>query len=92
MGEGFDLIGKKKKDIREKLAERDAMIAKKQPAQEIILDQIKPEDPFSLIKNIVFARVPYDIDMETLSMNLHDAFMHENYLNLSELIKKRQLM
>jgi len=31
MGEGFDLIGKKKKDIKEKLAERDAMLAKKQP-------------------------------------------------------------
>jgi len=92
MGEGFDLIGKKKKEIREKLAERDAITLKKQPVQEVILDQTKPDDPASLIKNIIFARIPYDIDMETLSMNLCDAFMHENYLNLSELIKKRQLM
>ena len=91
MTEGFDLIGKRKKFIKERLAEREVNAIKK---PEIILDnpQAKIDDTTQLIKNIVFARDPSNIDVETLSMNQRDAFMHENYLNLGELIKRRELM
>jgi hypothetical protein len=91
MTDGYDLIGKRKKFIKEKLAEREANAVKK---PEIILDnpQAKIDETTHIIKNIVFARDPSNIDMETLSINQRDAFMHENYLNLGELIKRRELM
>lgn len=91
MTEGYDLIGKRKKFIKEKLAEREANAIKK---PEIILDNplAKIDDTTHIIKNIVFARDPYNLDMETFSINQRDAFMHENYLNIGELIKRREFL
>jgi hypothetical protein len=44
------------------------------------------------ITNIVFARDPTVLDPQSKSIELMEAFQHQNYLDVKDLVKKRELL
>jgi len=50
------------------------------------------DDTTTEITNIVYARDPSILDSETGMIYQKDAFMHENYLDVKNLVKKRELL
>lgn len=56
------------------------------------MNQAKIDDTTTEILNVVFARDPSMIDPQTGSINQRDAFMHENFLDVRNLVKKRELL
>jgi hypothetical protein len=45
-----------------------------------------------MIKNVVFARDPTILEEDKSSVNRDDAFQHENYLDVKNLIRTRELL
>ena len=44
------------------------------------------------ITNIVFARDPTLLDPDTKSIEVYEAFQHTNYLDVKNLVRKRELL
>jgi len=57
------------------------------------LDQIpKIDDSTTQISDVVFARDPSIIDKDTNTVDQLEAFQHHNYLDVKNLVKKRELL
>lgn len=84
MGEGFDLIGRKNM-MRENREKRRGFEAGKDNEQEAKMD-----DTTHVINNIVFARDPKIFDTKTGYVNQRQAFVHENLLDIKQLIRNNE--
>jgi len=52
----------------------------------------KIDETTQMIKNVVFARDPTIVEADKSSVNRDDAFQHENYLNVKNLIRTQELL
>ena len=52
----------------------------------------KIDDTTTEITNIVFARDPSILDTESGTVYQRDAFQHENYLDVKNMVKKREML
>lgn len=91
MGEGYDQVGKKNmmRENREKRAKYEQ--SKKDTAMrkglELDDDQAKMDEFTHIIQNIVYARDPKIFDTKNKFVNQRTAFMHENMLDIKNLIR-----
>jgi len=91
MGDGFDQIGKKNmmRENREKRRKYDEQ--KKEAAwrrgQDDDEHEAKMDEFTHIIQNIVYARDPKIFDTKNGFVNQRGAFMHENMLDIKNLIR-----
>ena len=91
MGDGFDQIGKKNM-MRENREKRRAYDEKKREGLwkrgfEEDETEAKMDEYTHIIQNIVYARDPKIFDTKNGFVNQRNAFMHENYLDIKNLIR-----
>ena len=93
MGEGFDQIGKKNmmRENREKRRKYEDQLreeaARKGRENE---DQAKMDEYTHIIQNIIYARDPKIFDTKNGFVNQRAAFMHENMLDIKNLIRMNE--
>ena len=86
MGEGFDLVGKKNM-MRENREKRKKYEEMKKDKNEEVVEEAKMDEYTHIIQNIVYARDPKIFDTKNGFVNQRAAFMHENMLDIKQLIR-----
>lgn len=81
MGDGFDQIGKKNMMRVNRLKRKDYADGKNFDDVEAKMDETT-----HIIQNIVYARDPKVFDTKSGYVNQKNAFLHENYLDVRNLI------
>ena len=89
MGEGFDLIGKKNM-MRENREKRKKYEEMKKDKNEDVVEEAKMDEYTHIIQNIVYARDPKIFDTKNGFVNQRAAFMHENMLDIKQLIRMNE--
>lgn len=91
MGEGFDLVGKKNmmRENREKRKKYDEM-KKDKNGEDMVEQEAKMDEYTHIIQNIVYARDPKIFDTKNGYVNQRGAFMHENMLDIKQLIRMNE--
>ena len=89
MGDGFDQIGKKNM-MRENREKRRKYEEEKKDKHDDDEKDAKMDEFTHFIQNIVYARDPKIFDTKNGYVNQRAAFMHENMLDIKQLIRMNE--